>query len=225
MSRTSKFITSVLALGFACTAQAALLVDSGEPTNEWPSLFVGGYGQAGFISQMLAGRFTLNGAHDIYAMQGFLAVNRQGLIEISILSDDAGRPGAPLFSQSFLSATDQFPYYYGWQGSTGFAGHLSAGSYWIAFGAPQGSTFEGGMGSSDLSAPVMQAEATRANMGGDLGWSNWFVTPLDAGPNVGLGVYARIYGNPVPIPAPAWLLGGGLAALVAMRRQSGGPQT
>ena len=212
-------ITALLLCSLVSSAQAALLVDTGEPDNVWPSLFVGGYGQAGQISQALAGRFTLNGTHDIYSMQGYLAVNVQGLVQVSILADVDGRPGDTLMSGTFMSASDQYPYFYGWQGTTGVAGRLDAGNYWIAFGAALDSPFQGGMGRTGLAAPVMQAEATMANMGSGLGWSSWFVVPLDSGPDTGLGVYARIYGNPVPVPAAAWMLAGAIVTLAGAARR------
>lgn len=221
MTRKILFTALLVLCSSAFNTQAALLFDSGEPGNEWPSLFIGGYGQEGHISQALAGRFTLNGTYDIRAMQGFLAVNAQGLVQISILSDINGRPGDTLLSGIFMSASDTFPYFYGWQGTSGLAGRLDAGNYWIAFGAPLDSTFEGGMGRADLTAPVMQAEASMTNMGSGLGWSDWFVVPLDSGPGTGFGIYARIYGDPVPVPAALWLLLGGVATLVGLGSRQG----
>jgi hypothetical protein len=148
-------------------------------------------------------------------MQGYLGVNVTGEVLITIHSDNQGQPGAELFSKTFTSETDQFPYFYGWQGTTGYSGHLDAGTYWIALGAPDGSVFEGGMGTNNLTAPVMAGEATRANMGTGSGWSNWSVVPQDAG----LGVCARIY---AAVPEPAswalWIAGLDLMGTVARRK-------
>lgn len=207
-----------LALGIAANANAALIVDTGPPTNGWGALYVGGWGQESEISQWLAGRFTLEQGYDIYEMQGYLSVNVTGEVLVAIYSDNQGRPDTTLFSKTFMSESDQYPYYYGWQGTSGYAGHLDAGTYWIAFGAPDGSLFQGGMGMNGLFSPVMAAEALKVNMGTGLGWSDWFVVPEGA-EDSGLGVYARIYGNPVPLPGAFWLLGTGLAGLSAVRRK------
>ena len=206
----------VACLGLPTSARAdSLNVDAGPPSNTWPAYFVGGWGQDGFISQSLAGRFTLDQGCDIQAMQGYLSVNVTGEVLITIYSDNQGRPDAPLFSKTFMSETDQYPYFYGWQGSTGYSGHLDAGTYWIAFGAPDGSVFQVGMGTSPLTAPVMAAEATRANMGTGLGWSNWWVAPQDTG----LGVYARIYAAvPEPGSWALWIAGLGLMATAVRRK-------
>ena len=219
MNRNKLLIIFLLLCSFGCSAQTLLLIDSGEPGNEWPSLFVGGYGQPGHISQVLAGRFVLDGQYDIQSMQGYLAVNLQGLVQISILVDVNGRPGRTLLSKTFMSETDQYPYFYGWQGTSGFAGRLNGGAYWIAFSAAPDSPFQGGMGRADLNAPVMQSEASMVNMGGELGWSNWTVIPLDLGAATGLGIYARIYGDPVPLPAALWLLAAGSVSLLGTRRR------
>lgn len=200
-----------LALSIAVNTNAALIVDTGAPTNTWGAWSVVGWGESGKTSQWLAGQFTLKQTYDIYAMQGYLSVNVQDDVRITIYNDNQGTPGASLFSKTFMSQTDQYPNFYGWQGTSGYAGRLDAGTYWIAFEVPTGSSFEGGMGNSAYS-PVMAVEATKTNMGGDLGWSNWVVYP-DYGP----GVYARIEGSPVPLPGAFWLLGPGLVGLAAIR--------
>jgi hypothetical protein len=212
MKRASFIIIFWAVLGFSTVANAALVVDTGAPTNSWPTSFVGGWGQDDMLSQWLAGQFTLTQGYDIYEMQGYLGVNVAGNVLVTIYSDTQGHPGTSIFSKTFMSESDQF---YGWQGTFGYAGRLDAGTYWIAFEVPVGSPFQGGMGSSGLSSPVMAAEALNVNMGGEAGWSGWWVVPEDSG----LGVYARIYGNPVPVPGAVWLLGTGLAGLAALRKK------
>ncbi|MBU1194160.1 MAG: VPLPA-CTERM sorting domain-containing protein [Proteobacteria bacterium] len=217
MKRVLFFCVFLIVLGFSNLASAVLVVDTGAPDNIWPSSFVGGYGQAGNTSQWLAGQFTLDKGYDIYEMQGYLAVNVQGEVLITIYEDSNGRPGDFVFSKTFMSE-DGNSSFYGWQGTSGYAGHLDAGTYWIAFGAPDNSIFEGGMGTSNLISPIMDAEAYRANMGGELGWSDWQVAPLDY-PDFGFGVYARIEGSPVPVPGAIWLLGSGIIGLAGLRRK------
>jgi hypothetical protein len=209
----------LVVIGFSTLANAGSLavpvVDTGAPGNTWGTIFVGGGGQDGEISQWLSGRFTLNQAYDIYEMQGYLNVNVQGDIRIAIYSDSIGGPAdTPLFSNTFLSRDSGF---YGWQGTIGYAGHLDPGTYWISFEAPDNSLFQGGMGMESLSSPVMDAEAYKANMGTGLGWSGWDVAAQNSG--YGLGVYARIYGTPVPLPGAFWLLGTGIAGLAAVRKK------
>jgi hypothetical protein len=205
----------LVVLGFSTFANAALIIDTGAPTNGWGTSYVGGWGEDGKISQWLAGKFTLDKEYDIYAMQGYMSVNVQGDVRIAIYSDNAGKPGTSLFNKTFMSETDQYPYFYGWQGTSGYAGHLNAGIYWIAFEVPDGSPFQGGMGSSGLTSPVMTAEEYKAKMATSLVWSDWGVIPQ----NSGLGIYARIYGNPVPIPGAFWLFAPGLAGLAVLRRR------
>ncbi|MBU0965664.1 MAG: VPLPA-CTERM sorting domain-containing protein [Proteobacteria bacterium] len=212
MKRASFIIIFWAVLGFSTVASAALVVDTGAPTNSWPAVLITGWGQDDFIiSQWLAGQFTLKQGYDIDEMQGYLGVNVAGEVRITIYSDSQGQPDTSIFSKTFMSESDQF---YGWQGTSGYAGRLDAGTYWIAFEVPVDSPFQGGMGTTGLSSPVMAAEAVNVNMAG-VGWSGWWVVPQDSG----LGVYARIYGNPVPVPGAVWLLGTGLAGLAAVRKK------
>jgi hypothetical protein len=203
------FCALSLALGITANANAALIVDTGPPSNNWGAYYVGG----GQTSQWLAGQFTLAQGYDIYAMQGYLGVNVAGEVQVTIYSDNQGRPDTALFGKTFMSESDQPPYFYGWQGTSGYAGHLDAGTYWIAFGEAPGSSFQGSMGTSPLTSPVMAAEAYNYYNGQS--WSGWWVAPQGSG----LGVYARIYGNPVPLPGAFWLLGPGLVGLAAIRRR------
>jgi hypothetical protein len=191
-----------LAICMAANANAALVVDTGPPANKWGTCYVGG----GQTSQWLAGQFTITQGHDIYAMQGYLSVNVADYVLATIYSDNQGLPGTALFSKTFMSQSANF---YGWQGTSGYAGHLDEGTYWIAFSEAPGSLFQGGMGASDLTSPVMAAEALNYNQTG------WWLVPQDSG----LGVYARIYDTPVPLPGAFWLLGSGLAGLAAARRR------
>ena len=200
------FCAMSLALGIAANANAALIVDTGPPANQNGAYLVGV--NSGGTSQWLAGQFTLAQGHDIYAMQGYLETNAaadQALV--TIYSDNAGSPGTALISKTFMSQPLGI---YGWQGTSGYAGHLDPGTYWIAFGEAQGSLFYGGMGTNNLGSPVMDAEAWAVDYAG------WNLT----GSSFGLGVYARIYDTAaVPLPGAFWLLSPGLVGLAAIRRR------
>jgi len=138
-------ILSVLALCLAMAggAWATLILDTGPNPNQ-PSYLID-------YTLWYAGQFTTNQTWNILAMQGYIYTGTAGELEAAIFTDNGTFvPDMLLFSKDFMSQPAGFT---GWQGTTGFAGVLPAGTYWIAFTAPQGSTFLGGIGGANNFPP------------------------------------------------------------------------
>jgi hypothetical protein len=193
-----------VALSMASVAGADLIVDTGPNANYFYPLGMFAPGQ------WYAGEFTTTQAWNIGAMQGDIRTIYAGEVAITIYNNNGGLPGTALFTQTFQSEPDSFE---GWQGTTGSAGTLPAGIYWIAFEVPAGSDFYGGFGGQDLRAdpPIplptnpMSLEAYSLDSGAT--WTN-----------AQLNLTARIEGSPVPVPGAFWLLGSGLVGLAGLRR-------
>jgi len=157
-----------------------------------------------------AGKFTTTQTWKIEDMQGYFDTtitggtnHHGGVVNINIYTYDPNLPattlGTFLFG-IFFTAADATK---GWQGTTGYAGTLPAGSYWISFEIPSGSTFYGKIGSTAAQPDPMLDEAYH--------WGKW---NRDLTPDLS----ARIAGLPVPLPGAVWLLGSGLLGLVGWRR-------
>jgi hypothetical protein len=128
----------VVAFSFCCaiSAHAYYVVDTGEGTN-----LNGGYGWSLDNSnpQWLAGKFSLNQAYSINSVEGWIGiVTDAGTGRISIYGDAGQIPDAAdlKFSQDFLVDLAQPS----WQGISGLDWDLAAGSYWVAFEDPIGSS-------------------------------------------------------------------------------------
>jgi hypothetical protein len=155
--------------------------------------------------EWLAGEFTTTQTWDFGAMQGDIwTVWGAGQIDISIRAADNGTlPGSVLFTKSFQSQPVGFS---GWQGTTGYAGTLPAGTYWISFEVTGGSTFGGNMGG--LSPPTNGAMSPEA------------LCFTGAWQSYTLNIPARIEGTAVvPIPGAFLLLGSGLLGLIGLSRK------
>jgi hypothetical protein len=139
MKKTLSWLGVVaLSLMLAGTAQGDPILDTGEAPNRVYAWALNA------SSQWVAGQFTITQAWDVGAMQGDIwTAHTDGMVVVTIYTNgNDNLPGTPLFTKSFQS---QPVGYKGWQGTTGYAGHLDPGTYWIAFEAP-GSTFQGGIG-------------------------------------------------------------------------------
>ncbi len=188
--------TLTLCLALAGVAGATLILDTG------PNAVVD-YAWELSSAQWLAGKFTTTQAWNFGAMQGDIETIAAGLVNITIYSGDGSAPGTALFTKSFMSEPAGWT---DWQGTTGYAGTLPAGDYWISFEVPGSSTFVGGMGWVTPPASPMALEAYNDFDG--TGWNNY---PLY--------LSARIEGFPVPVPGAVWLLSSGLIGLAGWKRK------
>lgn len=187
----------VLCLSMAAVSWATLILDTGQN----PDSITGPFSLAS--DQWLTGQFTTTQAWNIGAMEGYIYTQSAGEVDVTIYSNTGNLPGTPLITRSFQSSDD---FTTEWQGTTGFAGNLAAGSYWIAFTVPTSSTFYGGLGVADNPPPnPMSLEAYTNDQG--VTWTNW---PLNLG--------VRIEAAPVPVPPTVWLLGSGLLGLAGWRK-------
>jgi len=182
-----------LCLAMAGGAGATFILDTG-PNPSTSYFYALGSGQ------WLAGEFTTTQAWQVGAMQGYILGINAGEVDVGIYTNQSGLPGTPLFTKPFQGNYTGLNY--AWQGSTGYAGNLAAGTYWIAFTVPTSSAFSGGMGYTPPPSP-MSPEAYHLTSTGM--WKNY---ELDLG--------ARI--EAVPVPGAIWLLGSGLLGLAGWRR-------
>jgi hypothetical protein len=112
-----------LTLCISFSAQAKLIVDTGQPpTPPNPA------GISLFAGQGFAGQFTISEEYVATSVKGWIGGNA-GSLAIAILTDNNGTPGDPKFSQNFNTSTADAA----WQGPTGLNWVLPAGTYWAAF--------------------------------------------------------------------------------------------
>jgi hypothetical protein len=93
----------------------------------------------------------------------------------------------------------------GWQGTTGYAVTLPAGTYWISFEVPNASPFAGALG-GNFSRPAIFAMSPEAYTRDGL----WYNFPLN--------IAARIESATAPLPSTIMFLGSGLLGLLGWRR-------
>jgi hypothetical protein len=185
------------------TAPGAMILDTG--TNDNNGLYLL------YDEQWVAGKFTTNQAWNVGAMEGYIRTINAGNVDVVIYAyNGTGTTpeGSPLISKTFTSQPAGFK---GWQGTTGFAGALAAGDYWIAFQVSDDSTFQGAIGDWVSVPNPLSSEAYTSN-------GVWLLASeynLDGRP-LYLGV--RIEESLVPVPGALWLLGSGLVGLVGWRK-------
>jgi hypothetical protein len=190
------------------TAPGAMILDTGTNSPSYPSYALRD-------DTWFAGKFTTSQTWNVGAMEGYIRTFTADMVAVSIYtySGDGTVPaGTPLFTKTFQSQPTGSV---GWQGTTGFAGTLAAGSYWIAFEVRDGSTFYGSMGA--YAAPpngAMSPEAYTSN-------GEWLFAPNNLDENIPvppLYLSVRIAESQVPVPGALWLLGSGLVGLVGWRK-------
>jgi hypothetical protein len=123
----AKKLIIALVISFLVTgsAQANLLVDTGQPSNTTggPELV---------YPQTLVAQFTLNQKATINAIMGWINIRTAGLIMVLIYQDNADVPGAMVFSQGVdVTSTGA-----AWIGASSLNLTLTAGKYWVGFTNP-----------------------------------------------------------------------------------------
>ncbi len=120
------------------SAQAALIVDTGEPYNPGSGSAIVGQ-SSGFQYQYLANSFTVNQAYRIQSITTHLQFaapffNQPGSYAFAVYSDSDGLPGARLFTwtDGFVGANEPG----GWRGATSLDWYIDAGRYWVALEGP-----------------------------------------------------------------------------------------
>ncbi len=211
-------------------AMAYTVVDTGTPSNAGGGWALGnipaGYSDGApydAYSQSLAAKFTLDQAATITSVFGWInngnSNNVSGIVPIdyatiSIYGDAA--PGALGTSASVpdsgnikfsrdLAVMNADP---AWVGFSSLNLDLAAGSYWVAFEAPQFSSFAGGM-----PAPAPNPVGSEAFNVNNSGWNAY---------NLGLGVQISALPSstvvtPEPVSAVLFVVGGGIMAFSRRR--------
>jgi len=133
--RTSFLTISMVVAAWAglAAAEAEYIVDTGPGAN------TGGLSLT--RNQYLAGQFTLDSAHEINALEGWMIYpTLVGSLPVYavLYGDDEGVPdlSAELHAQLFLVPASGIPFTSDWHGVEGLALDVGAGTYWLAFEVP-----------------------------------------------------------------------------------------
>lgn len=190
-----------LALLLNASASAALLLDTGTPTNDPnndpPWTLSGGL-------QWLAGGFTLNDNSLITGIEGWMGLGA-GDVTMAIYSDSGNLPGNKLYSAVFHADQD-----FDWYGLDNLDWLLSTGNYWVAFEVGPNLSYSGGMTGG---APNPMAREAINPISYGTGWEQY-------GPmNLGVRITGSTSTTTVPEPGPLALLGIGALGLLAQRRR------
>lgn len=190
-----------LALFLNASASAALLMDTGTPTNDPDS--DPPWTLASDL-QWLAGGFTLNDNSLITGIEGWIGLDA-GDLTMAIYSDSGNLPGSKLYSAAFHADRD-----FNWYGLDNLNWLLSAGNYWIAFEVDPSQSYSGGMTGG---APNPMAREAINPISYGTGWEQY-------GPmHLGVRITGSSSTTTVPEPEPLALLGIGALGLLALRRQ------
>ena len=146
-----------------------------------------------------AGQFSIGQLVTITSIETFLSSSISAVADFLLYSDNAGLPGAVLFSQSVtVPATSG-----GWYGATGLNWLVGPGTYWVGFhtlGQPR-----------PAGSPTTPMQSYLTAFG-----QNPFAS------SQGTPITFRILGDTataVPEPATMLLVGAGVAGLAAQRRR------
>ncbi|NHZ96058.1 PEP-CTERM sorting domain-containing protein [Massilia sp. CCM 8734] len=194
--------TVVLLFTLGCApalAQAALVVDTGTPSNAI------GAGWAFNSGHSYAGRFALSAATTINSIEGYFGTDA-GEVGISLFSNSADGeggfiPGNALRSASFATGVGEA----GWRGLAGLDWAVGEGSYWIVFTA----TWDSASQASLPGAAARPLAGYALEQGGQ-----WY----DAA-GLGLDQGLHVDASAVPEPGGMALFGLGLAVLGVVSRR------
>lgn len=179
------FLALAISLFLIGSAQADLLVNTGQPTN-----ITGGMSL--LYPQTLFAQFVLTQPVTITAIEGWINVTYAGGLVVKIYRDDGDQPGVFLNSQMVPVASTGVS----WVGASSLNWSLGAGTYWVGFmGSMMGSPEPLGTMPGPAPAPL-----------GKEGYIDIPGTPFVRADDMDIGV--KISGNPVgrQLPAPVWRL-------------------
>ena len=92
-------------------------------------------------SLFLAGQFTLASPATLDSVQAWMYVSAGGSLDVKISADNGGVPGAAVFSKTYTVGAQAV----GWAIFSNYSAVLAAGTYWLSFEPPDGSSFDGTM--------------------------------------------------------------------------------
>lgn len=189
---------AALSLALATTglarAQAVYVVDTGPGAN------TGGLSLT--RSQYLAGRFTLDQGHELYALEGWMIYPTiTGSLPVWAVLYREGEDSLPdlsneVYSQLFAVPASGIPFAAGWHGVHGFTLPVYGGTYWLAFEVPTTDFGSGAM------PPTPSAELDDY--------------AVDSGGGYVSNSAARIGIRVLPEPAPAKMLAWGMLGLIGL---------
>ncbi|NHZ90754.1 PEP-CTERM sorting domain-containing protein [Massilia sp. CCM 8733] len=198
-------LTVVLLCTFACLpAQAALVADTGTPTNGI------GAGWAFNSGHSYAGRFTVPGAMTINSVEGYFGTDA-GEVGISLFGNSADGeggfiPGSMLRSASFATGVGEAA----WRGLAGLDWAVGEGSYWIGFT----STWD------SASQASMPGAADKPLAGYALEQGGQWYDAAGLGLDQGLRVDASAMAVPEPGSMALFGLGLGVVGVVGRRKRA-----
>ena len=195
LRKTASILGTVLLLAVAADVNAALVVDTGNPTGSGFPLALDG-------TDWLAGQVQLTSASQIDAVKGYITgANAGDSFTISLYNDSSNHVGSWISSAGATFGAD------GWNGVTGQAWNVGPGKYWLALEVQGSDTMA--FGTAPLGAPSPLA-LTAFNAGS--GYQNY---PMSFGLQVNATPTAPV---PEPETYAMMLAGLGLIGFTLRRR-------